>query len=68
MTPPTCGPARPADLFAFAVIDSGAGIAPSLADSLFEPFCTTKPDGAGLGLSVARNIVARHGGFIWGRE
>lgn len=61
-------PARRADLVAFAVMDSGAGIHPSMMDCLFEPFSTTTPDGAGLGLPIARDIVARHGGFIWGEN
>jgi signal transduction histidine kinase len=60
--------ARRADLVAFAVTDSGTGIHPSMVDDLFEPFSTTKPDGAGLGLPIARDIVARHGGLIWGEN
>jgi signal transduction histidine kinase len=34
---------------------------PQLFDSLF----TTKPDGMGLGLSIARSMIAAHGGRIW---
>ena len=56
-----------ADLFAFSVADTGTGIAPAHMDRLFEPFFTTKPygQGTGLGLFIARGIVAQHGGCIY---
>jgi len=46
--------------------DSGPGIAPSARRSLFAPFFTTKPHGAGtgLGLYISRKIVALHGGKL----
>ncbi|HVT30942.1 MAG TPA: HAMP domain-containing sensor histidine kinase [Lacipirellulaceae bacterium] len=51
------------------VSDSGAGPADAVAGSLFEPFVTDKAEGAGLGLSVAKDIVTAHGGSIeWNRE
>jgi nitrogen-specific signal transduction histidine kinase len=50
------------------ISDSGAGPADSVAASLFEPFVTNKPEGAGLGLAVAKEIVTAHGGSIdWSR-
>lgn len=48
-----------------AVIDSGHGIEPERLPKLFESFFTTKQEGMGLGLSIARLIVQAHGGRIW---
>lgn len=48
-----------------AVADNGRGLGAQRVDKLFESFFTTKPDGMGLGLSVARSIVSMHGGAIW---
>jgi PAS domain S-box-containing protein len=47
------------------VQDSGTGIAPDKLELIFDPFITTKPDGLGMGLSICRSIVERHGGKIW---
>jgi len=47
-----------------SVRDSGPGVPVHLSGRLFEPFVTTKPNGLGLGLSIASSIVAAHGGTI----
>jgi len=45
--------------------DSGPTISPEIADQMFEPFFSTKSDGLGMGLSLSRSIVEKHGGCIW---
>ncbi|CAN5326058.1 hypothetical protein BH23GEM2_BH23GEM2_20370 [soil metagenome] len=46
------------------VWDDGRGMSPETRARAFDPFYSTKPDGTGLGLAVARQIVAAHGGEI----
>lgn len=52
---------------AFSVSDQGTGIPLQLLTQIFEPFFTTKPSGTGMGLGlfIAREIVAEHNGRIW---
>jgi two-component system, LuxR family, sensor kinase FixL len=46
------------------VQDGGTGIAAEKLESIFEPFITSKPEGLGMGLSICRSIIERHGGTI----
>ena len=46
------------------VRDRGAGLPDGVADRIFEPFVTTKADGMGMGLAVARSLIDNHGGSI----
>jgi two-component system sensor kinase FixL len=46
------------------VADTGAGIPQAMLSAVFEPFVTTRLDGLGMGLAIARMIVAAHGGTL----
>lgn len=51
------------------VTDTGRGPAPDVAARMFEPFVTGKPDGVGLGLAVAQEVIVRHAGTLtWRRH
>jgi PAS domain S-box-containing protein len=47
-----------------AVRDSGTGIPAAQLEQIFEPFYTTKADGMGMGLAIARSIVRSHSGRL----
>jgi signal transduction histidine kinase len=47
-----------------AIWDHGFGIAKDKLGKVFDPFYSTKKDGTGLGLAVARGIVTGHGGML----
>jgi len=44
--------------------DDGPGIPPNLRERVFEPLFTTRSKGTGLGLTICRQIIERHGGTI----
>lgn len=49
-----------------AVSDNGPGMDPSVLPRIFDPFFTTRPvgEGTGLGLTMARELIERHGGTV----
>jgi signal transduction histidine kinase len=47
------------------VADTGIGLDAPIMDRMFEPFFTTKNSGMGMGLSICRSVIERHGGRIW---
>jgi signal transduction histidine kinase len=51
------------------VVDSGPGPSADLAGILCEAFVSSKPEGVGLGLAIAQQVAAEHGGRLsWDRE
>ena len=46
------------------VSDRGTGLPQENPDRIFEPFFSTKEDGLGMGLSIARSIISSHGGEL----
>jgi two-component system C4-dicarboxylate transport sensor histidine kinase DctB len=52
------------DMVKLTVADNGPGIDPALAKEIFRPFVTGKPDGLGLGLGIAQDIMNDLGGSL----
>jgi signal transduction histidine kinase len=44
--------------------DHGPGVPPDIADRIFDPYCTGKPGGTGLGLALVKQTIEMHGGSI----
>jgi signal transduction histidine kinase len=53
-----------ADAVVLEVRDTGSGVAVENLGAIFEPYFTTKTEGGGLGLWIAQQIIAAHGGTI----
>ena len=51
-----------------SVSDTGVGLPPQQADQIFNAFCTTKPQGTGMGLRISRSIIESHGGRLWAAD
>lgn len=50
--------------FFIVISDNGKGIDPMIKDKVFLPFFTTRKDGAGIGLTLSKNIIEAHGGYL----
>ena len=51
-----------------SVSDRGSGIPEDKLKAVFEPFFTSKAEGMGMGLSIARTIIEAHNGLIWAKN
>jgi PAS domain S-box-containing protein len=51
-----------------SVRDTGPGFPDGLTDQLFEAFFSTKVEGTGMGLAIARSIIEAHGGTLSGKN
>ena len=60
----TIGDKRHRVIASIEVEDDGPGIPPEMQDSVFYPLVTSRPDGTGLGLPAAQELLGRHGGLI----
>ena len=52
-------------IIVITVRDYGSGVSMENLPKLFDSFFSTKQNGMGLGLTIARSIVESHGGRIW---
>lgn len=50
--------------FFIIISDNGKGIDSEIRDKVFLPFFTTRKDGAGIGLTLSKNIIEAHGGYL----
>lgn len=60
----TIGDIRHPVVASIEIEDDGPGISPGLQDSVFYPLVTSNPEGTGLGLPAAQELISRHGGLI----
>ncbi|MCK5691756.1 MAG: hypothetical protein KAI08_02875, partial [Bacteroidales bacterium] len=52
------------DQVSIEVADNGSGISEEIIDSIFIPFFTSRKEGSGIGLSLARQVMQMHNGVI----
>lgn len=50
--------------FFIVIADNGKGVDAEIRDKVFLPFFTTRKDGAGIGLTLSKNIIEAHGGYL----
>lgn len=60
----TIGNLRHGAVASIEIEDDGPGIPKELQDSVFYPLVTSRPEGTGLGLPAAQELLSRHGGLI----
>jgi two-component system nitrogen regulation sensor histidine kinase GlnL len=60
----TIGDVRHRVIASLEIEDDGPGIPKDMQDSVFYPLVTSRPDGTGLGLPAAQELISRHGGLI----
>jgi two-component system nitrogen regulation sensor histidine kinase GlnL len=60
----TIGNIRHRVIATIEIEDDGPGIPANLQDSVFYPLVTSRPEGTGLGLPAAQELISRHGGLI----
>ena len=59
---------RVGDFAQLSISDRGSGIPEENSKQIFEPFFTSKAEGMGMGLSIARTIIEAHHGQIWAKN
>ena len=60
----TIGDVRHRVIASIEIEDDGPGIPPDLQETVFYPLVTSNPQGTGLGLPAAQELISRHGGLI----
>lgn len=60
----TIGDVRHRVIASIEIEDDGPGIPAELQDTVFYPLVTSDPEGTGLGLPAAQELISRHGGLI----
>jgi two-component system nitrogen regulation sensor histidine kinase GlnL len=60
----TIGNTRHRVILSIEIEDDGPGIPTDMQDSVFYPLVTSKPEGTGLGLPAAQELLSRHSGLI----